>query len=63
MVIQNVKNASEVKFERRLFITDLPDRDNVFWMEEAEDKGMDIVGQMLEINEALSRITHIENCR
>jgi len=62
-VIQNVKNASEVKFERRLFITDLPDRDNVFWMEEAEDKGMDIVGQMLEINEALSRITHIENCR
>ena len=62
-MIQNVKNASEVKFEHRLFITDLPDRDDVFWMEEAEDKGMDIVGQMLEINEALSRITHIGNCR
>jgi len=41
-------------------MTDLPDRDDVFWMEEAEDKGMDIVGQMLEIFEALRGMTHVE---
>ena len=40
-------------------MTDLPDRDDVFWMEEAEDKGMDIVGQMLEIFEALRGMTHV----
>ena len=44
-------------------MTNLPDRDDVSWMEEAEDKGMDIVGQMLEIFEGPSGLTHVENSK
>lgn len=42
-------------------MTDLPDHDDIFWMEEAENKGMDIIREMLEIFEAPSGITHVKN--
>jgi hypothetical protein len=43
IVIDDVKNISEVNFEYHPSMTDLPDRDDIPWMEEAEDNGMDIV--------------------
>jgi hypothetical protein len=59
IVIDDVKNISEVNFEYHPSMTDLPDRDDIPWMEEAEDNEMDIVRQMLEIFDALSGMTHV----
>jgi hypothetical protein len=59
IVIRDAKDISEINLKYHPSMTDLPDCDDIFWMEEAEDKGMDIVRQMLEIFEIPSGITHV----
>ena len=60
IVIDYVKDISEMNFKYHPSMSDLPDRDNIFGMEEPEDKGMDIVGQMLEIFKAPSGMIHVK---
>lgn len=60
IVKHDAKDISEMDLKYHPSMADLPDCDDIPWMEEAEDNGMDIVGQMLEIFEIPRSITHIK---
>lgn len=63
IVIDDVNNISEIIFKYDPSMTDLPNRNDISGVEEVEDKGMDIVGQMLEIFVALSCMAHVKSMR